>query len=49
LPEHVRTQREFLDNELKPKLDAATAKLRFDGDACWIEVSVSAVDVGLLA
>jgi transposase len=23
LPEHVRTQREFLDNELKPKLDAA--------------------------
>jgi transposase len=25
LPEHVRTQREFLDNELKPKLDAACA------------------------
>jgi transposase len=25
LPEHVREQREFLDNELKPKLDAATA------------------------
>jgi transposase len=25
LPEHVRTQREFLDNELKPKLDAALA------------------------
>jgi transposase len=25
LPEHVRGQREFLDNELKPKLDAATA------------------------
>jgi transposase len=24
LPEHVRTQREFLDNELKPKLEAAT-------------------------
>ncbi len=23
MPEHVRTQREFLDNELKPKLDAA--------------------------
>jgi transposase len=25
LPEHVRGQREFLDNELKPKLDAARA------------------------
>jgi transposase len=25
LPEHVREQREFLDNELKPKLDAALA------------------------
>jgi transposase len=25
LPEHVRAQRVFLDNELKPKLDAATA------------------------
>lgn len=25
MPEHVRTQREFLDNELKPKLDAALA------------------------
>ena len=25
MPEHVREQREFLDNELKPKLDAAVA------------------------
>ena len=25
MPEHVREQREFLDNELKPKLDAALA------------------------
>ncbi len=25
MPEHVREQREFLDNELKPKLDAARA------------------------
>ena len=36
MPEHVRDQREFLDNELKPKLDAALAG---DGHVLFVDAA----------